>query len=64
MAWGSPPDWWSDEDTEILASGVTEANYSPANLGQLKHVAKQAKKHMDETLPGGAGSTIHNCALR
>jgi hypothetical protein len=56
------PDWWSNPSTRILdpANPATiEDNYAPTNLGQLKHVAQQAKEHLDEHLPGGAGSAIN-----
>ncbi len=44
------PSWW-------VLSG-TANNYAPANLGQLKHMAKQAKSHLDTNLVGGSGSGI------
>ena len=52
------PSWWSDTGTQILEEEGSEENYAPANLGQLKHVAKMAKEHLDESVAGGAGSTI------
>jgi hypothetical protein len=57
----APPAWWSDPQTQILEPGGTVAeNYAPVNLGQLKHAAAMAKKHLDKELSlwGGAGSQI------
>jgi len=56
----APPAWWSSTNTRVLQPGGSAENYAPANLGQLKHVAAQAKKHLDSTLlsVGGAGSEI------
>lgn len=54
-----PPAWWSGEETRILEEGGEENNYAPANLGQLKHVAKKAKEYLeDPKFPGGAGQEI------
>gem|GEM_PF-5779111 len=55
------PTWWD----EVIRSGddhSIEANYRPANLGQLKNVAEQARLHLDEELAslGGAGEVIQN----
>ncbi|MDD5198833.1 MAG: fibronectin type III domain-containing protein [Terrimicrobiaceae bacterium] len=55
------PAWWTDDQTKIIdpnASHAVSDNYAPANLGQLKNVAKKAKAHLDANLPGGAGSAI------
>lgn len=58
----APPFWWTDDqaNTRILQQGSVAENYAPANLGQLKWVASQAKKHFDVELApfGGAGSEI------
>ncbi len=54
----APPAWWSGEETRILEEEGEENNSAPANMGQLKHVAKQAKGHLDANLPGGAGEAI------
>jgi hypothetical protein len=58
----APPAWWTDDNaqTRILTPGATAANFAPANLGQLKFVATQAKKHLDQNLAaiGGAGPEI------
>jgi len=50
-----PPVWWSGSNTRIIQENGEENNYAPANLGQLKHVAKQAKAHLDATFAGGGG---------
>lgn len=55
----TPPTWWSEEGTRIVEEDGEENNYSPANLGQLKHVAKQAMEHLDANLPGGSGTSVH-----
>ncbi len=56
------PGWWTQEGTRIIdaeAGGAgVEENYAPANLGQLKNVAKKAKAHLDANLAGGAGSGV------
>jgi hypothetical protein len=57
----APPAWWSAPATQVVQTGSTASNYAPANLGQLKHFAAQAKKHLDLTLAsvGGAGPEIN-----
>lgn len=61
LAEGAPPSWWTDDvaGTRIQNGGPSD-NYAPLNLGQLKWVAKQAKKHLDLELGpiGGAGPAI------
>jgi hypothetical protein len=54
----APPAWWSASETEIVDSESDEDNYAPANLGQLKHVAKQAQKYLNANLPWGAGEPV------
>ena len=51
------PSWWSSANTRILSADSSD-NYAPANLGQLKLVAKKAMEYFDFYLPGGAGSEI------
>jgi hypothetical protein len=55
------PDWWSDSATQIIDPQASPENYAPVNLGQLKHVASQARIHLNLALPqwGGAGSGIN-----
>lgn len=53
------PEWWED----VLRSGdddSIESNYAPANLGQLKHFADQARIHLNQAAYGfgGAGSEL------
>jgi hypothetical protein len=57
----APPGWWSAPGTQIVDPAAEQDNYAPANLGQLKHTATQAKKHLDQQLAavGGAGATIN-----
>lgn len=48
---GSVPSWWTNPDTRIFETGDdTGDNYAPANVGQLKHVASQAKAYLDRSL--------------
>ncbi|MGC1480299.1 MAG: hypothetical protein WA771_07330 [Chthoniobacterales bacterium] len=54
----SEPAWWRATSTAIIEVGAPEDNYAPANLGQLKHTAQQAKQHLDEFLPGGSGAAL------
>lgn len=52
------PEWWDESSTRIVEENGDEDNYAPANLGQLKHVAVQASKHLDDHLSGGSGPAI------
>ena len=55
------PAWWTNSATQVIdpnSDHSVSANYAPANLGQLKNVARQAKLHLDTYLPGGAGAQI------
>ncbi len=55
------PAWWNDEtDTDIIDNNASKNDFGPANLGQLKNVAKNAQLHMDNSLTsiGGAGTEI------
>ncbi len=47
------PGWFPNPNP--LTQPAPGANYVPANLGQLKHMATLAKAHLDATLVGGAG---------
>jgi hypothetical protein len=49
------PIWWPNNGTQQDPA----LNYAPANLGQLKNMAKKAKLHMDATLVGGAGFSVN-----
>ena len=51
-AHASIPAWWAQTD---VASGADSA---PANLGQLRNLAKLAKTYLDANLPGGSGQEI------
>lgn len=51
--------WWMDNTSPVLISDAQPNNYAPANLGQLKWFATCAKKHLDATLPGGAGTAVN-----
>lgn len=57
-----PPAWWSNSSNPVVDPNATttgvDQNYAPANLGQLKFFAKQAKLHLDASLYGGSGSAI------
>ena len=55
------PSWWSAPATGIWAAGpVNVENARPLNVGQLKHVATQARTYLDNVLQpwGGAGTAI------
>lgn len=55
------PAWWTNSTTQVIdpnADHSTSANYAPANLGQLKNFAAQAKTYLDNNLSGGAGQAI------
>lgn len=52
------PSWWSEVGTQIIEEEGEENNYAPANLGQLKHVAKMAKSYLDSNLAGGSGTAV------
>lgn len=47
----SGPAWWTDQGTAIW-DGTTQENFAPLNVGQLKHVATQAKAYLDGIYPG------------
>lgn len=55
----SDPAWWSN----VIRSGDSHAlenNYAPANLGQLKNFADQARLHLNAQLDGGSGTAIES----
>ena len=55
------PVWWSTTGTSIWKTTPTNTeNYALINLGQLKHVATQANRHLDLRLgpAGGAGPVV------
>lgn len=58
VLFAAPPAWWTGAGTRIVEEEGEESNYAPANLGQLKHVAKMAKTHLDASLPGGSGTSV------
>jgi hypothetical protein len=60
LAFAAPPAWWSAPATRIIDPQAAQHNYGPANLGQLKNFAEQARKHLDAELAslGGAGAAI------
>lgn len=61
-AFAAQPAWWFASDTGFIdpeASHSNIHNYAPANVGQLKKVAVQAKKYLDKVLPGGAGTEVN-----
>lgn len=60
-AHAADPVWWTNSTTHVIdpsADHSTSANYAPANLGQLKNFATQAKTYLDNNLSGGAGQAI------
>ncbi len=50
------PSWWTDR--EVVINGAQPADYSPANLGQLKWFATNACDELEQHVPGGAGPEI------
>lgn len=50
------PAWWSAPGSRILEAGAPAHDFSPANLGQLKNVATQAKNYLDFVLASGGGA--------
>ena len=56
------PVWWTTGPTPLIHGNETGTtnNYAPANLGQLKNFADQAKAHLDQQMHGlgGAGLDI------
>lgn len=58
--YGADPSWWTSGSTPLKASGSfpVEANYSPANIGQLKNAAARAKEHLHAAYPGGPWQEI------
>src|SRR2546421_8789112 len=57
FAFATVPAWWSQRG--VLNPTATSDDYSPANQGQLKNIAKAAAAEMDARLPGGAGEIVH-----
>lgn len=60
------PAWWSDPSYTILKSPAgTGSNTSPANVGQLKNVAKKAQAYLEARLTGwsGAGNEINSMCV-
>ncbi len=56
------PYWWSSPVPIWESSPLDVANWAPINVGQLKHVATQAKAHLDSQLYawGKAGTAVNN----
>lgn len=55
---GEPaPPWWAEYG--VLDPSQPGDNFSPANVGQLKHMARSAKTYLDQELPGGSGGIVH-----
>ncbi|MCF7785888.1 MAG: thrombospondin type 3 repeat-containing protein [Prosthecobacter sp.] len=51
------PGWWDTQ--QVLTSGAVADDYTVANIGQLKNVAKKAAAEMNSALTGGAGNDIN-----
>ena len=58
LLFAASPSWWSHVSTQVVDEEADEENYAPANLGQLKHMAKMAKTHLDMVLFGGSGTSV------
>lgn len=55
------PTWWSTRGVLLSGPGIVTNDFSPANQGQVKWLATQAKAEFDEKLAavGGAGLAIN-----
>jgi YD repeat-containing protein len=62
---GTNPGWWTESigDKKVIDPSLQlpSTNFAPANLGQLKHMALQAKRYLDRDLAsvGGAGAGVN-----
>ena len=56
LLFAAAPVWWSHH--AVLTPGAAPDDYTPANQGQLKNIAKAAAAEMDAQLPDGAGDVI------
>lgn len=54
-AFGGPA-WWTTR--AVINPGLPADDYAKINLGQLKHMAAEARNELNASLIGGAGSTI------
>lgn len=52
-----PPAWWLQRGVTIPNASAND--YAAVNMGQLRHIAKQAVYEMNATLPGGAGPLLN-----
>lgn len=60
QARGEGPAWWTAR--AVLDTNVLGSDYAPANQGQLKHLAIQARSELDDSIAqfGGAGFAVTN----
>jgi hypothetical protein len=58
LVYAGAPSWWSERS--VLVSGANADDYAPANLGQLKNIAKAAVAEMDAKFSGGAGDELNS----
>lgn len=58
QALADSPMWWSEINPAVIDENLPSDPGTMANLGQLKHIATQAKSHLDIALPGGSGEDI------
>lgn len=56
LARAAAPSWWQQRG--VLDAAQPQNDYAAVNIGQLKHIAKQAMLELDAKLPGGAGTAI------
>ena len=54
---GTGPQWWVDSSAR--APSLAANDYGAVNQGQLKNLARAAMDHLDSSLQGGAGATLH-----
>jgi hypothetical protein len=55
-AQAAAPAWWQQRG--VLDANQSANDYAAVNIGQLKHIAKQAMLELEAKLPGGAGTAI------
>jgi hypothetical protein len=56
LLFAAPPSWWAERNVTDPARETDD--FAPANIGQLKYVAKQASLEFADYLPGGAGEPV------
>ncbi len=55
----SPPQWWQIRGVINTNANVVTNDFAPATQGQLKWLATKAAEELDNSIPGGAGASVH-----